>query len=105
MKYYAIAEIDITEPSWTQAYVDAVTGMLERHGGRYLARTARIERLEGRRTPPHLIVITEWPSKAAAEQFFASDDYKPYLQSRREGARTELVLVAGEDRNHRALMS
>jgi uncharacterized protein (DUF1330 family) len=97
MKYDAVAEIDITDPSWVQAYVENVTGMVERHGGRYLARTAQIEKREGDRTPPQIFLIVEWPSKAAAEAFYASDDYRPYLESRRNGARNELVLVAGED--------
>ena len=39
MKYYAVAEIDIADLSWIAAYVKNVTGMVERHGGRYLART------------------------------------------------------------------
>ncbi len=40
MKYYAVAEMDVTEPGWARDYVANVTGMVERHGGRYLARTA-----------------------------------------------------------------
>lgn len=97
MKYYAVAEIDVTDPSWVRAYVENVTGLVERHGGRYLARTAQVEKLEGDRTPPQIVLIIEWPSKAAAEAFYASEEYRPYLESRRNGARNELVLVAGED--------
>ena len=102
MKYYAIAEIDITDPGWVEAYVENVTGMVERRGGRYLARTAQIEKREGSRTPPQVFLIIEWPSKAAADEFYASDEYRPYLESRSSGARTELVLVAGEDLSHTA---
>jgi uncharacterized protein (DUF1330 family) len=62
MKYYAVAEIDIKDPSWVRAYVENVTGMVERRGGRYLARTAQIEKREGDRTPPQIFLIIEWPS-------------------------------------------
>ena len=79
--------------------------MVERHGGRYLARTARIEKREGKRTPPQLVLIVEWPSEAAAKSFYTSDDYRPDLESRRSGARSELLLIAGEDLNHTARMS
>ena len=54
MRYYAVAELDVTDPSWVRDYVANVTGMVERRGGRYLSRTARIEKIEGERTPPQL---------------------------------------------------
>lgn len=62
MKYYAVAEIDITDPSWIRDYVANVTAMVERHGGRYLARTAKIEQIEGDRAPQGFLLI-EWPPK------------------------------------------
>jgi uncharacterized protein (DUF1330 family) len=52
MKHYAVAEIDITNPSWVAGYVPNVTPLVEAHGGRYLARTPRIEKIEGDRSPP-----------------------------------------------------
>ncbi len=51
MKYYAIAEIDITDPSWVRDYVANVTAIVERQGGRYLARTGKIEHIEQRVLP------------------------------------------------------
>src|SRR5438128_1005061 len=102
MKYYAVAEIDITERGWVSTYIKNVTSMVERHGGRYLARTSHIEKLEGERKLPQAFLIIEWPSKEAAEAFYGSDEYRPYLQSRKEGARSEFVLVAGEDINQMA---
>jgi uncharacterized protein (DUF1330 family) len=39
MKYYAIAQLHITDPGWVAAYVEHVTPLVEAHGGRYLART------------------------------------------------------------------
>jgi uncharacterized protein (DUF1330 family) len=100
MKYYAVAEIEITERSWVSAYVKNVTGMVERHGGRYLARTSRIEQLEGERKVPQLSLIIEWPSKEAAEAFYHSEEYRPYLESRKAGSKGTFVLVAGEDSSH-----
>jgi uncharacterized protein (DUF1330 family) len=95
--YYAVAEIDIADPGWVPSYVTDVTRLVERHGGRYLARTGRLEKLEGTRTPPQVLLLVEWPSKAAALSFLESDAYRPYRERRRAGARTELILVAGED--------
>jgi uncharacterized protein (DUF1330 family) len=50
MKWYAVAELDVQDPAWVADYVAEVTPMVERHGGRYLARTAQIEQFEGERT-------------------------------------------------------
>ncbi len=117
MKYYAIAEIDITDPSWVRDYVANVTAIVERQGGRYLARTGKIEHIEsegdrqgkergkgngegaGARKPPQALVLIQWPSKAAAEAFYESDEYRPYRERRRAGANNEFFLLAGEDVN------
>lgn len=97
MRCYAVAEIDVADAGWVRDYVASVTGMVERHGGRYLARTDRLEKLEGARRPPQVVLLIEWPSRAAAVEFLESDEYRPHRERRRAGARTELLLVAGED--------
>lgn len=99
MKYYAVAEMDVTDPAWIGDYVANVTSMVERRGGRYLSRTARVEKVEGERPAPQVIVLIEWPSKEAAEEFYASEEYRPYREARGAGARNEFLLVAGEDVN------
>jgi uncharacterized protein (DUF1330 family) len=99
MKHYAVAEIDITDPSWIPAYVEATTKLVQAYGGRYLARTSNFEKIEGRRMPPQIYLIIEWPSKAVAESFYDSDAYRPHLERRRAGSTGEFVLVAGEDIN------
>ena len=99
MKYYAVAEIDITKPNWIAAYVEHTTKLVEQHGGRYLARTPNFEKIEGDRPLPQIYLIIEWPSKEAAQAFYTSDEYKPHLDSRRNGSTGEFVLVAGEDVN------
>jgi uncharacterized protein (DUF1330 family) len=104
MRYYAVAEIDITDPSWVPVYVKETTRLVEQHGGRYLARTSNVEKLEGDRAAAQIYLIIEWPSKEAAEKFYESDPYKPHLESRRKGSNGEFVLVAGEDINDVARM-
>lgn len=97
MKYYVIAEIDITDPSWSAEYVKNVTPMLERYGGRYLARTPRVEKIEGERPVAQLYLLVEWPSREAMDAFYESDEYRPYREARVKGARNEFVIVPGED--------
>jgi uncharacterized protein (DUF1330 family) len=99
MKHYAVAQLDITDPAWVRAYVAEVTPMVERYGGRYLARTTNLEQLEGDGAPPQLSLLIEWPSREAALAFYESDDYRPHREARRAGARNQFLLVAGEDVN------
>jgi uncharacterized protein (DUF1330 family) len=63
VRYYAIAELDIEDPGWVRDYVANVTPMVERHGGRYLARTAQVEQIEGEKAPAQIQMIIAWPSK------------------------------------------
>jgi uncharacterized protein (DUF1330 family) len=97
MKYYFIGEIEITDQSWVPDYVQNVTGMVERWGGRYLSRTPVVERVEGQRKVPAMMVILEWPSREKAVAFYESEEYRPYRQMRIAGAKNEFLLVAGED--------
>ncbi len=97
MKYYCVVEVNPTDPSWMAAYVQNATKLVERHGGRYLARTSTLEKIEGERALPQILVIAEWPSKEAAMTFYESEEYRPYRASRLAGAKNEFVLAAGED--------
>jgi len=106
MKYYFVSEIEITDRNWTSAYVANVTRLVEDCGGRFLARTSRLEIIEGEpTTPPQLLVIIEWPSKEVANRFYESDAYRPYRQSRIGGSKGKLFLVPGEDLTKTAQIS
>lgn len=97
MKYYAVVELEITDRRWVQEYVKNVTRMVEQRGGRYLARTAKVQRIEGERKHPQVFLIIEWPSKEMAEAFYESEEYRPFREKRLAGAKNEFLLVAGED--------
>jgi uncharacterized protein (DUF1330 family) len=105
MKYYAVAEIEITDRSWVAAYIQNVTRLVEERGGRYLARTSKIEKIEGDRKLPQIVLIIEWPSQDAAKAFYECEEYRPYRQSRIAGAKNEFLLVAGEDMTRTARMA
>lgn len=105
MKYYVVAELNIRRNDWVSAYADNVTRLVEAHGGRYLARTPVVEKLEGERPAPGVLTIVEWPSKAAADAFFQSGECRPYREARMAGASAEFVLAARDDICNRARMS
>lgn len=97
MKYYFISEIEVTDRSWVGAYVANVTKLVEQRGGRFLARTARIETVEGERSAPRMLAMIEWPSEKAAKDFYESEEYQPFRKSRVAGSNGWLLMVPGED--------
>ena len=97
MSCYFIGEIEVTDNSWARSYIKEVTPMVARYGGRYLARTPKIDKLEGPRKAPGFCVILEFPSRDAALQFFDSPEYAPYKSARQAGSVTDSILVEGED--------
>ncbi|UCE63064.1 MAG: DUF1330 domain-containing protein [Nitrospirota bacterium] len=97
MKHYVVAELNVSDDSWVPSYLAEVTRLVEENGGRYLVRTPKIQKIEGERPVPQIFIIIEFPSKEAAVTFYSSAEYQPYLKARKEGASTEMVLVAGED--------
>jgi len=105
MKYYTLAELSVTERGWARDYVEQVTPMVERYGGRYLARTNAFEKIEGEREPPEVVLLIEWPDEQAAGAFYESEEYRPYRERRLAGSRGEFLLVAGADVNRVARIS
>ena len=97
MKYYAVVELNLKNEEWVTEYIQKVTQLVEKAGGKYLARTNNAEKIEGDIAKPDLNVLIEFPSKEAVTNFYESADYAPLLAQRKAGASTELLLVPGED--------
>jgi uncharacterized protein (DUF1330 family) len=75
-----VVAITPTSTSSIPSYLETVGSLVARHGGRYLARTARHERLEGEGEVPACTTIVEWPSRDAANAFYSFDSNRA-LQS------------------------
>lgn len=97
MAYYSVLAVTPTADDWIPGYLGAVGDIVARHGGRYLARTANHEQLEGAAADAGLRVILEWPSKDAAQAFMSDADYKPLLDARQHGSVSQHFLIEGKD--------
>jgi uncharacterized protein (DUF1330 family) len=58
MNYHAVAEINITRAG-SPNYVQRTTRLVEQRGGCHLARTPHLEKLEGDRPSPQLLLSIE----------------------------------------------
>lgn len=97
MSYYSILGVTPTNEEWIADYIVSATALVARHGGKYLARTASHERLEGVGDDSALRVIVEWPSREAAMAFMNDPDYAPHLEARTAGSVSQHFLVEGKD--------
>ena len=97
MSYYSILDVTPTSEDWIPDYLPTANKLVEKHGGKYLARTASHEQLEGEKTEAALRIVMEWPSKEAAINFMNDPEYVPHLKARTIGSVSHHYLIEGKD--------
>jgi uncharacterized protein (DUF1330 family) len=97
MVAYWLARSKINDPVEYKKYTDRVPEIIDRFGGKILARGGRYQILEG----PHAFerfVVVEFPSMEEAIACHRSPEYQAASAFRREGAgEVELVIVEAGD--------
>ena len=63
MTFYSVLAVTPTNEDWIPDYIGPVNALVAQHGGKYLARTASHERLEGEGEDAALRIIIEWPRR------------------------------------------
>jgi uncharacterized protein (DUF1330 family) len=93
-KAYVLVQVDVTNPQQYGEYTKLSPGIIEKFGGRFVARGGRSETLEG--SPARgRVVIVEFPSYERAKAFYDSSDYQAAKKVREGAATAQLVLVEG----------
>jgi len=93
-KGYIIAQVDVTNPQQYAEYTKLTPGLIEKAGGRFIARGGRTASLEGP-APRSRVVIIEFPSFERAQEFYNSPEYVAARKLREGAARAQFVLVEG----------
>jgi uncharacterized protein (DUF1330 family) len=94
MAYFMILDIRIHDLPKYQEYMAKVKPMIEAAGGRYLVRGGTHAVIEGDWHPTRLVLF-EFPSRAAAEAFFALPEYQPLKALRQASSSADIVGVEG----------
>ena len=97
MGAFMIIQADITDPERFMDYAKRVPALIDQFGGRDRVMRGQCVQLEGA-DDSRKIVVSEWPSMAAAERFWNSPEYEE-LKRLREGAadvHVYLVEITGE---------
>ena len=97
MSYYSVLAVTPTSEEWIPAYIGPANKLVAKHGGKYLARTATHEQVEGDTEEAALRIIIEWPSKEAALAFMSDPGYVPHLKARTAGSISRHFLIDAKD--------
>lgn len=97
MAYYSVLSVTPTTEDWIPDYIGPANALVAKYGGRYLARTATHEQLEGDARSAALRIVIEWPNRAAATSFMKDPSYVPHLEARTAGSISEHYLIEGKD--------
>ena len=99
MAVYVIIDISVEERGVTGSYADyveKVRPIVEKHGGRYLARGGKITPIAGGWNPKRIIVI-EFPSTEHVRQWWDSPEYRAIAHLRESAVRAKAIMVEGCD--------
>ena len=94
MSAYVISDITVNNPERYEYYKKSVPPAIEAHGGEYLARGGKAEKLEGTWEPDR-IVILEFESVETAKKWIDSPEYREARALRHQNASTHMIVVEG----------
>jgi uncharacterized protein (DUF1330 family) len=91
---YVVVNVEVLDAEAYRAYQLQVPATVERHAGRFIIRGGQAETLEG--TPPHRLVVIEFPSVEQARAWYDSPEYQAILPIRAAHSRIGFFsIVAG----------
>ncbi len=94
MPAYIIARVDITDVEQYRQYLNATPPIIEKYGGKAIARSTEPITLEGPEETRR-IVILQFPSIAKAQEFYHSPEYQEARKLREDAATGELIVIDG----------
>jgi len=93
MSVYMIIDSTVKDQKKYQQYIDQVSSIVAKHGGRYHVRGGEIKSLGTWR--PERIIVLEFPTQERIQKWLASEEYKAMAPLREEGAETQAIIVKG----------
>ena len=94
MSAYLVARVEIDDPEAYGAYTAKSPAIIERFGGRFLARGGALETLEGEDFHGRLVIV-EFPDLQAARSFYFSPEYQEARAIRMPVSKAQFVVIEG----------
>lgn len=93
MSVYVIGRITVSDPAEYQNYSDQTAALVRDHGGLFLAKGGEQDVLEGNCPARHVII--EFPSRAAALEWYNCAAYRRILPIALNSSERDIVIVDG----------
>ena len=96
MAAFLIADVKVRdlEGYRSSGYLDAAMATAAKFGGNYLARGGETVVFEGEWEPNRLVII-QFPDMESLKAWYASDEYRPWIEVRRSLTESNLVGLEG----------
>lgn len=94
MSAYLVGEIEVHDAEGYQRYAARSKAVVEKFGGRFIARGGPTTPLEGGK-PERRVVLVEFANSEDARRFYASPDYQELVPIRQAASNGRLFVVEG----------
>lgn len=94
MSVYMIIDITIRDDDLYSQYVEGVSEVVEKHGGRYLVRGGKVTPLSGNWNPERMIVM-EFETMGQLQRCFRSAEYLELAPRREQSTDSRAIVVEG----------
>jgi uncharacterized protein (DUF1330 family) len=94
MSAYLIADVEVHDQNVYAEYRRQVLPLVQKHGGRFIARGGAHETLEGEWKPQRLVII-EFPDMTTLQAWYRSPEYANLITLRQGVSRGSIVAVEG----------
>ncbi len=95
MSAYLIVDTQIIDEEAYEEYKIRAKPIVESYGGVYLARGGNVTVSENELWTPNRLVVVQFPSRHAAEDFLSCRAYAPVKAIRNKHAKTTMSIVDG----------
>ncbi|MBT3850806.1 MAG: DUF1330 domain-containing protein [Gammaproteobacteria bacterium] len=94
MKGYMFGLLYMDNWEWYEEYFPATAQLINEHGGTYLASGIKPNVREGDQNP-NAYVLLEFPDLESAEKWYEDPRYKPLVDLRNSGGRSDIYIFPG----------
>jgi uncharacterized protein (DUF1330 family) len=94
MSAYLLARVNVTDMEQYKEYMKLTPAILEKFGGRFIARGGETVVLEGPEEKNRMVLI-EFPSLERVVEFYNSDEYQAAIEVRRDAAIASFIAMDG----------
>ena len=91
--YMIVTALIKDRDTFISGYGAAAGALVEKHGGRYVLRGPGAKMLEGNFGDGAAMVISEWPDRETAENFWNSPEYREVAKLREGIAECQVLII------------